>query len=124
MNHIDLEVARCNEQSANGEQNAVAVENQPVYSSFSDDPDFAELIEFFVDAIPERSELLRQSHQEQNADQMKTIAHQLKGAGGGYGFEELSVHAARLEQACKQNDIDSVGESLDILIGYMDRIAV
>lgn len=118
MNHIDLEVAHSHE------QNATAVENQPVYSSFSDDPDFAELIEFFVDAIPERTELLRQSHQEQDADQMKTIAHQLKGAGGGYGFEELSVHAARLEQACKQNDIDSVGESLDILIGYMDRIAV
>ncbi len=100
------------------------VEKQAVYSSFSDDPDFAELIEFFVDAIPERTELLRESHQQQDTDQMKTIAHQLKGAGGGYGFEELSTHAAQLEQACKQNDIDAVGKSLDVLIGYMDRISI
>ncbi len=118
MNQIDLETVQ------HVEQGAVAIEKQPVYSSFADDEDFAELIEFFVEAIPERIESLRQGQQEQNWDQMKTVAHQLKGAGGGYGFEELSVHAAHLEQVCKQNDIDSLEGALEALIEYMNRIAV
>ena len=116
MNQIELEVARAEEQST------VNAGKEPVYSSFSDDPDFAELVEFFVDAIPERIELLRESYQKQDIEQLRTTAHQLKGAGGGYGFEELSTHAARLEQACKQNDSDAIADFLEILIGYMGRI--
>lgn len=118
MNQIELEVGQTEE------QNTVLAGKEPVYSSFSDDPDFAELVEFFVEAIPERIELLRESHQNRDIEQLRTIAHQLKGAGGGYGFEELTTHAACLEQACKQNDIDAVTDSLGILIGYMDRITV
>ncbi|MBL4886042.1 MAG: Hpt domain-containing protein [Planctomycetaceae bacterium] len=98
--------------------------NEPVYSAFADDPDFAELVEFFVDAIPERCEMLQENHRQNKSDELRTIAHQLKGAGGGYGFDDLSAHAARLEQACKDNDVEAVGESLDVLLGYMSRITV
>lgn len=96
---------------------------QPVYSSFADDPDFAELVEFFVEAIPERCQMLQESHCQNKTDELRTIAHQLKGAGGGYGFDGLSEHAACLEQACKDHDIDAVCESLNILLGYMGRIS-
>ncbi len=118
MSQLELDVIQA------GEQSTTNTVKEPVYSSFSDDPDFAELVEFFVDAIPERIELLRESFQKQDIEQLRTIAHQLKGAGGGYGFEELSTHAARLEQDCKQNDIDAAANSLEILIGYMGRITV
>ena len=96
----------------------------PVYSTFADDPDFEELLEMFADAIPEKRQALEESHRTGEVDQLRTQAHQLKGAGGGYGFQGLSEVAAELENACKANDVDGVGKNLDKLLGYLDRICV
>jgi len=96
----------------------------PVYSDFADDPDFEELLEMFAETIEERQGQLRQQFRDGSVDEMRVTAHQLKGAGGGYGFDGLSSAAAQLEEACKENDVDRVGESLDALLGYMQRIQV
>jgi HPt (histidine-containing phosphotransfer) domain-containing protein len=97
---------------------------KPVYSEFNSDPDFEELLEMFVEAIPEKKTILSDSYESAEYDEIKRQAHQLKGAGGGYGFDGLTDLAAELEPACKANDIDRVGQTLDTLLGYMDRIAV
>ena len=72
----------------------------------------------------EKKQLLEEAHRAGDVDQLRTHAHQLKGAGGGYGFQGLSEIAAELEDACKANDVDDVGESLDKLLGYLGRICV
>lgn len=98
--------------------------SSPVYSEFSDDPDFEELLEMFVGTIAERREVLEQQYGTGKIEEMRVTAHQLKGAGGGYGFDGLSLVAAELEQACKENDVDRVGETLDSVISYMNRVSV
>ncbi len=95
-----------------------------VRSQYADDPDFAELIEFFVDAIPERREYLQTEFSRGNVEQVRVTAHQLKGAGGGYGFDELSVLAADLEQACQSGNLTEISSSLNILQNYLGRISV
>ena len=96
----------------------------PVYSAFADDPDFAELLDMFFEAIPEKRQILEETYRAGEVDQLRTHAHQLKGAGGGYGFQGLSKIAAELEDSCKANDVDGVGENLDKLLGYLGRICV
>ncbi len=98
--------------------------DSPVYSSFAEDDDFGELLEYFFAALPERRTLLQESRQDGNIEQLRTQAHQLKGAGGGYGFPGLSETASRLEDACKQDNHDAIDETLDRLIQYLDRIRV
>lgn len=95
-----------------------------VRSQYADDPDFAELIEFFVDAIPERREYLETEFSRGNLEQVRVTAHQLKGAGGGYGFDELSVLAADLEQACQSGNLAEISSSLNLLLAYLGRISV
>ncbi len=94
----------------------------PIFSDFADDPDFEDLLEMFAETVGERRVLLQQRFRAGNVDDMRVTAHQLKGAGGGYGFDGLSSVAAELEQACKENDIDRVGQSLDTVLEYMGRI--
>jgi HPt (histidine-containing phosphotransfer) domain-containing protein len=96
----------------------------PIHSQYADDPDFAELIEFFVEAMPERMETLQLQLQERNLEQVRTIAHQLKGAGGGYGFDCLSVQAAELEQACLRGEWPVVVGASSALLDVMKRISV
>ena len=96
----------------------------PIYSQFASDPDFEELLQLFVDSMPERREELQQYMLQQDVNGIRSTAHQLKGAAGGYGFDLVTDVAARLEQACRDHDIDRVGESLEQLIDYLERVAV
>jgi len=94
----------------------------PVRSEFADEPDFRELLRQFTAAMPERSSSLREAHRMAAYDDLRVQAHQLKGAGGGYGFLRLSELAAELEMACLSQDPRRIIAALEPLLGYMNRI--
>lgn len=96
----------------------------PIRSEFADDPDFRELLEEFGAAIPERREGLVAAHRGAKYDDLRTRAHQLKGAGGGFGFPQLSELAAELERACISRDPAQIAERLEQIVGYMNRITI
>lgn len=70
---------------------------RPVVSQFADDPDMRELLELFVAEMPFRAEQLRTAAAASDLSSLKRLAHQLKGAGGGYGFSTISSAAGRVE---------------------------
>lgn len=93
-------------------------------SVFRDDPDMAELIELFVAEIPERVRLLEDLTAKGDSEGLRRLAHQLRGASGGYGFEALGQRAANLEAALKaESDVDIVRQRVDELIQICSRIA-
>lgn len=96
----------------------------PVHSSLADDGDLAELLRAFADTIPQKLETVRALHREGEVEQLRAWSHQLKGAGGGYGFSGLSETAAELERACRANDADRITQAVDRLVDYMNRIEV
>ena len=96
----------------------------PVYSDFANDPDFAEILQMFMETIPERQQSLEEAHRAGEIEQVQSYAHQLKGAGGGYGFKGLTAAAAGLEDACRADDIDSIFENLDRLLNYMSCMSM
>lgn len=73
----------------------------PVLSEFASDPDMTELIAMFVDEMPEKVRSLDALWQSRDLDSLKRVAHQLKGAGGGYGFSMVSTAAGKLEDILK-----------------------
>jgi HPt (histidine-containing phosphotransfer) domain-containing protein len=95
-----------------------------IYSVFQDEPDFQELLEEFVTAANERRGLLQTLYRQGEVAGIKVQAHQLKGAGGGYGFEGLSELSARLEDACKEAvpNLDEIGPLLDAVVEYLGRV--
>jgi HPt (histidine-containing phosphotransfer) domain-containing protein len=72
------------------------------YSTYCHDPDMTELVQLFVQEIPDRLAVLEQNLAQGNWSELARFAHQLKGAGGSYGFPQLTPFAARLEQLAKQ----------------------
>lgn len=95
-----------------------------VYSEFTNDEEFRELIEMFVNSIPRKREQLSTFHQSQDIEHLQRIAHQLKGAGGGYGFPGLTEVAASLENCCKCNSVENLDEKVDELLEYLYRITI
>ena len=90
-----------------------------IYSALAADPDLAELVEMFVDEMPQRIATLVEHYDSGNWDALGRTAHQLKGAVGSYGFHELTPYAAALEQAVRGGGSqDEIQQCLEQLIQH------
>ncbi len=90
-----------------------AMEQRPKHpdallSSFSDDEEMRELVEYFVSELGTKVRDMSEAWEQANADQIRVFAHQLKGAASGYGFDSIGSAAGRLESAI--NGISSTDE--------------
>ncbi|MFH1420039.1 MAG: Hpt domain-containing protein [Planctomycetota bacterium] len=85
-------------------------------SELATDPDMAELIEMFVDELPDRVGAIEQTLTEQDFDTLKSLAHQLKGAAGGYGFPTITDAAKAIEATAKTTkDIEKLTKEVEFL---------
>lgn len=96
--------------------------SQPLHSEFAGDPDMAELVDLFVQEMPQRIEQIHAAWHAQELGQVQRLAHQLKGASGGYGYPTLGEAAARLEKTLNQLSEGSQGASLLELRGKFDEL--
>lgn len=76
----------------------------PLRSEYADDPDMADLVDMFVSELGERIARLEAGLAQRRLKDLKTLAHQLKGAAGGYGYPELSRIAGVLEAQLVQDE--------------------
>ena len=76
---------------------------EPVRSAFADDPDMRELVVEFVASLDQRISQLHALLLEGDTAGLQRVAHQLKGAGGGYGFDAISGLAGEVERALEDD---------------------
>ncbi len=65
----------------------------PLRSTLADDPEMRPLIQEFVESLEDYAMQLDQSMRTANLEFAHQMCHQLKGAGGGYGFEPITLAA-------------------------------
>ena len=90
---------------------------EPLYSALAADPDLAEIVELFVAELPGRLSALRRAFETGDRELVGRLAHQLKGAGGSYGFDALTHSAAQLEKAARGD------QSNQLLQAALDQLA-
>jgi signal transduction histidine kinase/CheY-like chemotaxis protein len=78
---------------------SAALSGTVVISTLGDDPDLQEIVRQFVRDLPDRSSAMLRAAQTSDTETLKRLAHQLKGAGGSYGFPGITEAAAAVEQA-------------------------
>jgi HPt (histidine-containing phosphotransfer) domain-containing protein len=97
-------------------------------SEFATDPDMREILELFVQDMPVRVGELLGSWERQELEKVERVAHQLKGAGGGYGFQAISDVAGELERSVAafkagagRATADGVKSQVDALVDLCKR---
>ena len=97
-----------------------------IYSSWQNDPDYADLLPLYVDELPSMRRTLLEFAKICDFENVKREAHKLRGSAGGYGYPELSQLAGQLEDTCKTSarDSNAILQDLDQLIGYIERVRV
>jgi HPt (histidine-containing phosphotransfer) domain-containing protein len=86
------------------------------YSRLADQADLVELIDLFVAELPERLADMQAAFERGDRELLRTLAHQLKGAGGSHGFDSLTPAAQQLEQAVRSGQsAEQIGSALHSL---------
>lgn len=95
----------------------------PIVSTLADDPDYAPLITEFVSRLEGIRTELREAFDTENSERVRTLAHQMKGAGGGYGFDAISDAARTFENVMKTDDRPAQADALERFLDVLDRAA-
>jgi len=109
----------------------LARQSARVLSNLAGDPDMTGLIKLFVEEIPERVRSIERFWATRDLVQLRRMAHQLKGACGGYGFPQVGDVAGKLEVqlnevigAEAEADLVAVQKQVRDLVALCGRVGV
>jgi HPt (histidine-containing phosphotransfer) domain-containing protein len=93
----------------------------------ADDPDMAELVQMFVADLPQRAAAVEQAWSGRRLDDLRRLAHQLRGSSASYGFEVIGDTAGQIEDQIKAmsaqppEDLASVRAGVEELLSLCHR---
>ncbi|MBL9141026.1 MAG: Hpt domain-containing protein [Phycisphaerae bacterium] len=98
--------------------------DQPfVYSVFAGDAEMKEIIAMFVHELPKRTMAMQAALNAADLELVRILAHQLKGAAGGYGFASLGDAAALVEAGVKDGcEANVIRSRIGTLIAMAARV--
>lgn len=76
------------------------------------DEDFRPLVESFIGGLSDYQAKLKSALNEKHWAELQSLAHQLKGSGGSFGFPSVSTAAKELEILLKNTDVAALDEAL------------
>ena len=80
------------------------------------------LIAEFDASLPGRAHAILDRINQGAIEQARTMAHQLKGAGGGYGFPQVTDAARAVDLAIRERRIDDAQLAAQALIALCTRV--
>ena len=98
-------------------------DSAPLHSEFANDPDLSEVLGEFVKGLPAQVTRLQQLLADENFSELRRTVHQVKGAGGGYGFPQISHVALRAEEHVKSGaPLESITSQVDRLVRNIRQV--
>jgi HPt (histidine-containing phosphotransfer) domain-containing protein len=88
------------------------------------DPDLEDLIPMFLDNRRKDVKVLTGALAGGDFEKIRFVGHDMKGAGGGYGFRGISEIGSRLEEAAKNGDHATIEDCIHDLSDYLRRVRV
>lgn len=98
----------------------------PIVSTLGQDESMRHLLREFISECRETAGTLKSASRVSDGGQVKLICRQLKGAGGGYGFDDVSRSASEviavLDNAIE--DVEAQKTAIDDLLNVLSRLRV
>ncbi len=88
---------------------------ESICSEYINDADLVELIDEFVAGLEGDIRAMRKALESGDYDGLRRLAHQMKGAGGSYGYPMLTKAAKIIEAVAKAKDVETGKTALDKL---------
>jgi len=88
------------------------------------DPDLEDLIPGFLQKVYANIKMILECTEMAEYEKIVVLAQQIKGGGGGYGFNKISELGRRIEKAAKDLEPDRINISVNELSAYIEKIEV
>ena len=88
------------------------------------DPLLEELIPEFLEDRKEDAETMIAACGQGDYETIWTLAHDMKGAGGGYGFEAISDLGRSLERSAEDQNSEKIRTLVGALSHYLEHVEV
>lgn len=88
------------------------------------DAQIAALVPRFLANRAADASRIRTALQKGDFEAIRVAGHGMKGAGGGYGFPEISQLGAAMEERARQRDATALGALVASLEAYLARIEI
>jgi CheY-like chemotaxis protein len=88
------------------------------------DPDLEDLVPGYLEKRRKDIERFRECLDEKDFDELRSMGHKVKGSGGGYGFNGLSIIGADIENAAKLSDENAMKQHLEQYEAYIKGVKV
>lgn len=86
------------------------------------DEDLADLVPDYLERIRRMLDTIPQLVAAANSREIASIGHNLKGSGGGYGFDEITRQGKIIEEAAKAGDLASTSSAAADLTQYLATV--
>ncbi len=88
------------------------------------DIDLEDLIPGFMENRQIDLQKLEQALEDQDYETLRSIGHNLKGVGGGYGFHDMTAMGAAIEEGAKENKLEIIKENVTKLSHYLSNVEI
>lgn len=88
------------------------------------DADIQDLIPGYLTSRKKNVGDIRTALEQGDYDTVRTLGHNMKGSGGGYGFEGISEIGASMEESAKAGDAEAIQRLVVKLSDYLNRVEV
>jgi len=88
------------------------------------DQDFEDIVPEFIESVHENVEEMKASLNANDIQSIQRIGHNLKGTGGGYGFEKLSELGGKIEESAKNTNTDAIHKLITEISDYLSRVEI
>lgn len=88
------------------------------------DADIEDLMPIFLEGRREDVKALVEALEKGDYDTVLALGHNMKGAGGGYGFDFITELGQDLEQSAREQNAEKVGRLVKELSSYLERVEV
>lgn len=88
------------------------------------DSDLEDIIPGFLQNRQSDIEAILDALDKGDYETIRILGHNMKGAGGGYGFEVITDIGSAIEQAAKMNDAAEIKRALHELSMYLKQIEI
>ena len=80
-----------------------------------DDDEWAEMQEMYINHTSKELRNIKENLDSVAFDSLRTFGHNIKGSGGMYGFDEITVRGAAIESAAMNENLEDMKSHLDAL---------
>lgn len=88
------------------------------------DSDLEDLIPGFIEKRQQDVQLILTAAAAGDFEKIQNIGHNLKGIGGGYGFDRVTKLGAAIEQAARQQEGDKACELAHVMKNYLEHVEI